>query len=92
MTCSTRRPYFTLIPASFLLCALATGPVAADQHGLSQSSIDHARALRDSAMAGSGAYGIVESLTTEVGPRLAGTDAEARARGLGPGNHAGDRS
>ena len=26
------------------------------------------------------AYGIVESLTTEVGPRLAGTEAEARAR------------
>lgn len=29
---------------------------------------------------GSGAYAIVESLTTEVGPRLAGTEAEARAR------------
>src|SRR5690606_8042672 len=27
----------------------------------------------------SGAYAIVESLTTEVGPRMAGTDADARA-------------
>ncbi len=36
--------------------------------------------LRDAAMNDTVAYDIVEGLTTEVGPRLAGTEAEARAR------------
>jgi carboxypeptidase Q len=36
--------------------------------------------LRDAAMSDDVAYDIVEGLTTEVGPRLAGTEAEARAR------------
>lgn len=35
--------------------------------------------LRDQAMAGSGAFSIVESLTTEIGQRMAGTEADARA-------------
>lgn len=39
-----------------------------------------AEGLRDRALAGSGAFQIVESLTTEVGPRLPGSPAEARAR------------
>ncbi|MEE4299133.1 MAG: M20/M25/M40 family metallo-hydrolase [Pseudomonadales bacterium] len=39
-----------------------------------------AAGLRDRALEANTAYAIVESLTTEVGPRLAGTDAEARAR------------
>lgn len=38
-----------------------------------------AEQLRDQAMAGSGAFTIVESLTTQVGPRMAGTDGDARA-------------
>lgn len=37
-------------------------------------------ALRDRAMTGSTAYELVESLTNEVGSRLAGTPDEARAR------------
>src|SRR5688500_15237059 len=36
--------------------------------------------LRDAALADGYAWDIVEGLTTEVGPRLAGTEAEARAR------------
>ena len=36
--------------------------------------------LRDAATKGSEAYAIVESLTTEVGQRLAATEAESRAR------------
>lgn len=35
--------------------------------------------LRETALRGSGAFGIVESLTTEIGPRLAGSPDEARA-------------
>lgn len=37
-------------------------------------------ALRDAALGDKLAFDIVEGLTTEVGPRLAGTEAEARAR------------
>ena len=36
--------------------------------------------LRDAALQDDYAWSITEGLTTEVGPRLAGTDAEARAR------------
>ena len=46
----------------------------------SPESLAHAVVLRDRAMAGSTAMQIVTSLTTEVGPRLAGSEAEARAR------------
>ncbi len=77
---------FKFLPAlrvSTLVCAvcLPVLPVMADEvAGLDQASIDHAAHLRDTALAGSGAWALVESLTTEVGPRLAGTRAEARAR------------
>lgn len=37
-------------------------------------------ALRDAALGDTVAWSIVEGLTTEIGPRLAGTPAEARAR------------
>lgn len=57
-----------------LLALLLTGPaIAADADTV-------AAGLRDRALAGSSAYALVESLTTEVGPRLAGTPDEARAR------------
>ena len=47
---------------------------------ISRESLAHAEMLRTQAMAGSNAMAIVTSLTTEVGPRLAGSAAEARAR------------
>ena len=47
---------------------------------VSRESLAHAEMLRAQAMAGSSAMAIVTSLTTEVGPRLAGSEAEARAR------------
>ncbi len=47
---------------------------------LSRESLAHAEMLRAQAMMGSNAMTIVTSLTTEVGPRLAGSQAEARAR------------
>lgn len=58
---------------------VATADPQADT-GLTPASIDHARQLRDLAMGGTMAWDIVESLTTEIGPRLAGSEAEARAR------------
>ncbi|MFQ5346847.1 MAG: M20/M25/M40 family metallo-hydrolase [Rhodothalassiaceae bacterium] len=39
-----------------------------------------ARALREAGLADERGYRLIESLTTEVGPRLAGSEAEARAR------------
>ena len=43
-------------------------------------NLNQVERLRDAALKDEVAYDIVESLTTEVGPRPAGTEAEARAR------------
>jgi len=45
-----------------------------------RASAPDAERLRDAALKDEIAYDIVEGLTTEVGPRQAGTEAEARAR------------
>jgi len=58
-----------------LVCAASVR--AAD---ISPSLQATARELMQQALNGNAAYGIVESLTTEVGPRPAGSAAEARAR------------
>src|SRR4051794_24434923 len=66
----------------FLLAAVAalTLPVPAPAQTAAQTAPDPAK-LRDSALAGDTlAWDIVEGITTEVGQRLAGTEAEARAR------------
>lgn len=47
--------------------------------GLDAQAIKTAEDLRDQAMQGSKAFGIVESLTTEVGPRIAGSKDYDRA-------------
>ncbi len=57
------------------LLALAT-PAAA----FAESPPAQAERLRDAALNDDVAWDIVEGLTTEIGPRLAGTEAEARAR------------
>ena len=54
---------------------LATAPPA---HGATR--LDQAAAVRDAALAHSEAYPLLEALTTTVGQRLAGTEAEARGR------------
>lgn len=46
---------------------------------LSEASLDAARALRERALADDTAYDLVRSLTTEVGPRPAGSPGDARA-------------
>jgi len=61
-----------------LSLAIAFAPASADT-GLDPQDIAVAEGLRDRAMAGTQAWAVVESLTTEVGPRLAGTEADARA-------------
>ncbi|HEX7417375.1 MAG TPA: M20/M25/M40 family metallo-hydrolase, partial [Steroidobacteraceae bacterium] len=66
------------------MCALALGIVvaisarAADP-AVSQADLAAAAALRDHALQANDAYAIVESLTTEVGPRPAGSDGDRAA-------------
>lgn len=65
-----------LIAAALLASAAdATTPGS----GLQADDIAAAEGLRDRALQGSQAWSLVESLTTEVGPRLAGSPADARA-------------
>ena len=60
-----------------LAAALVALPVLAQPTG---SIRERAAELRDAALTDTLAWDITEDLTTEVGPRLAGTEAEARAR------------
>lgn len=64
------------------IVAVVCVPVAwaVTEPSFSQADVQTAKLLRDDAMSGTRAWNIVESLTTEVGPRLAGSEAEARAR------------
>ena len=64
------RPFLALLLAFAAVPALAQLPPVDPQ----------VARLRDAALADDIAWGIVEGLTTEVGPRLAGSPAEARAR------------
>lgn len=61
----------TIVSALFLVTASTA---------LAQSVPTQVQKLRNAALQDDYAWEIVEGLTTEVGPRLAGTDAEARAR------------
>jgi hypothetical protein len=73
-----RTPMIRTMAAASLLAAAS--PLAAQVH-VSPSVDPKVASLRDSAMTSDNhAWDIVEGLTTEVGPRLAGTEAEARAR------------
>ncbi len=66
-------------PLLLLALALAAPLAASDDIGLDAQAIAAAAQLRDRALEGSEAFAFVEGLTTEVGPRLAGTEADARA-------------
>ena len=69
------------VPRSLLpILALCCGAAMSMAQPVSRESLAHAEMLRTQAMTGSNAMAIVTSLTTEVGPRLAGSEAEARAR------------
>jgi Zn-dependent M28 family amino/carboxypeptidase len=61
------------------LALLGSHAAGAATAALDAPDLATAAQLRDTAMQGSQAWDIVESLTTEVGPRLAGTPADAKA-------------
>ena len=62
-----------------LALGLSALNVQAADAGLDKRTLENARRLSMAADQGSDAYALVESLTTEVGPRLAGTPAFDRA-------------
>ena len=65
---------------SLTLAVLSWWAATVNATPLSDETISTAKQLRDEALVGSRAWNIVERLTTEVGPRLAGSEADARAR------------
>ncbi len=64
------------IAAAFIA---TTATLADDQPPLEDATIEAARMLRDAALGDDTAYNLLESLTTEVGPRLAGSPQEQKA-------------
>ncbi|GAA4363615.1 M28 family peptidase [Kangiella marina] len=67
-------------PIAIIVTCLTTLDVAANQTpSFSKKDLKIAAELRDQALEGSKDYEIVESLTTEVGPRMAGTPGDAAA-------------
>lgn len=66
--------------ATGLLLACATGRAADKPTVIPAKAVQTAETLRDRAMHDDTAYRIVSSLTTEVGPRLAGGPNDQRAR------------
>ena len=66
--------------APLLLALLVALPAAAaEPTRIPEAAMDTAAQLRDVALADDTGWKVTESLTTEVGPRLAGSDADARA-------------
>jgi hypothetical protein len=62
-----------------LTAALAITTASAAETRIPDAAMSVADALREQALADGTALRIVESLTTEIGPRLAGSEADARA-------------
>ena len=66
--------------AATLLATAATLPAQVSPREVAQASLRDVERLRDAALQDDYAWDITEGLTTEVGQRMAGTEAEARAR------------
>jgi len=68
------------LPLALLVALLVALPAtAAEPTRIPEAALDTAAQLRDIALADDTGWKIAESLTTEVGPRMAGSDADARA-------------
>ena len=68
-----------LLVAGSLLTLLSTGLAADKSLTFAKSDLNAANALRERALADDTAWRLVESLTTEVGPRSAGSPGDAAA-------------
>ena len=71
------------ILAAGSIALITAGAFAQERYELPTEQAETARMLIDQALESDLAWDIVESLTTEVGPRLGGSEAEARARQWG---------
>jgi hypothetical protein len=65
-------------PLLFALLATLSTPASAETH-IPDGALATATQLRERALADDTGWKVIESLTTEVGPRLAGSEADARA-------------
>ena len=70
------RTFATAVIATLLLAAPLA---AAETTRIPEAALARAEGLRAQALADDTAWRVIESLTTEVGPRLAGSEADARA-------------
>jgi len=68
-----------LLALALSAVALAADETPAPTTRIPDTSLQTAAQLRERALADSTGWNVVESLTTEVGPRLAGSEADARA-------------
>ena len=71
--------FFRKSIAAAVSAALLSAAAIAQQPPLTEEAIETAAMLRDEALKSDLAYDILESLTTEVGPRLAGSPKEQEA-------------
>jgi len=69
-----------MFAAAALIATPSLAWAQAEPHTFDPETVEIAHALADAALESDLAYRITESLTTQVGPRLAGTPQEARAR------------
>lgn len=69
----------TTVLAATLALLVAAPLQAAQPTRIPAAALAHAAALRDAVLQDRTAWQVTESLTTEVGPRLAGSEADARA-------------
>ena len=66
--------------APLLLCLAVSFPaLAQDRTTIPDAALEAAAQLREQALADDTAWKVTESLTTQIGPRLAGSEADARA-------------
>ncbi len=68
-----------LLPLLLALAVSANLAAAESETRIPERAIAAANQLREQALADSTGWKVVESLTTEIGPRLAGSEADARA-------------
>ena len=69
----------SLLAGTWLLVATATTTTAVAQTRIPDPALAQAAQLRERALADDTGWKVTESLTTEIGPRLAGSEADARA-------------
>jgi hypothetical protein len=74
-----RKAVMTIAVAGALAWASMSAAAPPKPSSIPDAALERAAALRETALASDLAYRITESLTTEVGPRLAGSEADARA-------------